>query len=90
MVTHDLGVPRALGGRLAVLDDRVLVVDYKTNRPAPAAVADVPVPYLRQMAVYRALLSRIWPGRPVEAALLWTDGPRLMALPTGLLDRWSP
>ena len=76
--------------RLAVLDDRVLVVDYKTNRPAPAAVADVPVPYLRQMAVYRALLSRIWPGRPVEAALLWTDGPRLMALPTGLLDRWSP
>ncbi len=31
--------------RLAVGDDRVLIVDYKTNRPAPASVADAPHEY---------------------------------------------
>ena len=43
-----------------------------------------------QMAAYRAVLREIYPDRPVSAALLWTDGPRLMALPGALLDRWAP
>ena len=46
--------------------------------------------YLRQMAAYRRLLRDIWPGRPVEAALLWTDGARLMPLPDSLLDAHNP
>jgi ATP-dependent helicase/nuclease subunit A len=32
------------------------------------------------MAAYCALLQAIYPQRPVRAALLWTEGPRLMAL----------
>ena len=42
--------------RLAVLPDRVLVADFKTNRRPPGAVEDTPVLYLRQMAAYRAVL----------------------------------
>jgi ATP-dependent helicase/nuclease subunit A len=38
------------------------------------------------MAVYRGLLAQLYPDRPVRCALLWTDGPFLMELPTDRLD----
>jgi ATP-dependent helicase/nuclease subunit A len=76
--------------RLLITDDTVTVVDYKTNRPPPATEDDVAPVYLRQMAAYRALLRGIYPGRPVRSLLLWTDGPRLMALSDGLLDAHAP
>jgi ATP-dependent helicase/nuclease subunit A len=66
--------------RLAVGSDEVLVIDYKTDRLAPATVAEVPLAYRRQMAAYRALLRQIYPGREVRCALLWTAEPRLMIL----------
>lgn len=72
--------------RLVVTPERVLVVDYKTNRPAPDRIEDADPAYVAQMAVYVAVLKRLYPDRPVEAALVWTDGPRLMAVPQGLMD----
>ncbi|HIJ39253.1 MAG TPA: double-strand break repair helicase AddA, partial [Rhodospirillaceae bacterium] len=72
--------------RLLVKDDEVLVVDYKTDRPAPRGLDGVPRGYLRQMAAYRALLACIYPGRTVRCALLWTDLPLMMPLENGLLD----
>ena len=30
------------------------------------------------MAVYAAVLAEVFPGRRIEAALVWTDGPKLM------------
>ena len=76
--------------RLLIAPDRIAVIDYKTNRPPPLRVEDVAPLYLRQMAAYRALLRRIWPGKPVECLLLWTDGARLMALPEALLEAHNP
>ena len=70
--------------RLLVRDDEVTVIDFKTNRPPPARVEDVPGAYLRQMAAYRVLLSDIYPDRVIRCALLWTDGPNLMELPADL------
>ena len=67
--------------RLVILPDRVLVVDYKTNRPPPRDIADVPIIYRRQMACYAAALSRLYPQRRIEAALLWTAIPLLMPIP---------
>jgi len=64
--------------RLVVTDSAVLVVDYKTNRPAPARIEDADPAYLAQMAVYVAVLREVFPDRRVEAALVWTDGPKLM------------
>ncbi|MBX7248602.1 MAG: double-strand break repair helicase AddA [Caulobacteraceae bacterium] len=72
--------------RLVVTRERVLVVDYKTNRPAPEAVEDADPAYVTQLAAYAAVLGSVYPDRPVEAALLWTDGPRLMPLPQPVLD----
>ena len=74
--------------RLAVKEDYILVLDYKTSRPTPEEQGDVPGSYLRQMAAYRAVLRGIWPDRPVRCALLWTAGPRLMPLNDSLLDRY--
>jgi ATP-dependent helicase/nuclease subunit A len=72
--------------RLTVTDREVLIADYKTNRPAPATLGDVPRAYRRQLALYRALLQRIYPGRSVRAALVWTDNATLMELPQEALD----
>jgi ATP-dependent helicase/nuclease subunit A len=76
--------------RLLVAADRVLVVDYKTSRPAPATEAGVAGVYLRQMAAYRAILARVYPDRRIDCALLWTDGPRLMLLSPAILSRCAP
>jgi ATP-dependent helicase/nuclease subunit A len=76
--------------RLARDGDSVLIVDYKTNRPPPTRVEDVAPAYLRQLATYRTLVQRIYPDRPVRAALLWTDAPRMMAIPDALLSDLAP
>jgi ATP-dependent helicase/nuclease subunit A len=73
--------------RLAVSDDEVLIVDFKTNRPPPAREADVAPVYLAQMALYRMAAARIFPRRRIACALVWTDGPSLMRLGDNVLDR---
>ncbi len=73
--------------RLLVEPDRVLVIDFKTNRPSPDVVEDVDPAYVLQMAVYWAVLREIFPNRAIEAALVWTDGPKLMPIPENLLNR---
>jgi ATP-dependent helicase/nuclease subunit A len=67
--------------RLLITDTEISIVDYKTNRPPPTRAEDVPVLYRNQMNAYAAILARIYPGRTISCALLWTDGPRLMKLP---------
>jgi ATP-dependent helicase/nuclease subunit A len=67
--------------RLLVEQDRVLVVDFKTARRPPDSLAQVPRAILRQMAAYCAALEKVWPGRAIEAALLYTAVPRLIAIP---------
>jgi ATP-dependent helicase/nuclease subunit A len=72
--------------RLVVTDHEILIVDFKTHRPAPTDDTDVPSIYLRQMAAYRGAIQQIYPGKPVRCALLWTDGPRLMPLADQAMD----
>lgn len=73
--------------RMVVTPNRVLVVDFKTNRPAPDRIEDADRAYVVQMAVYVAVLRALYPGRAVEAALVWTDGPKLMPVPEFLIDQ---
>ncbi|MCA6223722.1 MAG: double-strand break repair helicase AddA [Phenylobacterium sp.] len=71
--------------RLVVRPDEVLFADFKTNRPAPASIEAADPAYLRQLAMYWAVLSELYPDRPVRAALVWTDGPLLTPAPEALL-----
>lgn len=72
--------------RLAVTDGAVLIIDYKTNRPVPETLADAPHEYVMQLALYRHVLKRLYPGKSVSAAILWTDRPSLMEIPSEALD----
>lgn len=72
--------------RLAVLEGRVLVVDFKTNRPPPARIENASPAYIAQLAAYRALLQEIYPHHQIDCALLWTYEARLMRAPAEMLD----
>ena len=76
--------------RLAVMTNRVAIVDYKSNRQPPESADAVAPVYLRQMAAYRHVVQESWPDREIETHLLWTDAPRLMTLPPELLESFAP
>ncbi|WP_156678792.1 double-strand break repair helicase AddA [Sphingomonas profundi] len=76
--------------RLLVTADRVRVIDFKTGRRVPAGLAAVPGHHVEQMAAYVAALEQVFPGRAVEAALLYTAGPILIDLPAALLGSHKP
>lgn len=71
--------------RLLVTEEKVLIVDIKTDRPPPADASGIEEAYLRQMAAYRSVLQTAWPDRQIECAIVWTDGPRRMALTDEML-----
>jgi ATP-dependent helicase/nuclease subunit A len=76
--------------RLVVGDKTIRLVDFKTSRRPPAALDEVPVAVLRQMAAYAAALEATFPGRAVEAALLYTAAPCLIAIPAERLAMHKP
>jgi ATP-dependent helicase/nuclease subunit A len=67
--------------RLCVSPDLVRVIDFKTGRGVPAGIAEVPLAHRVQMEAYAEALKVIFPGRRIEASLLYTAGPRLITLP---------
>jgi ATP-dependent helicase/nuclease subunit A len=73
--------------RLAVTDDSVLMADYKTNRPAPRSLDEVPAAYVSQLALYRAAFGQLYPSKPVRAVIVWTDVPDLMEVSVAAFDR---
>jgi ATP-dependent helicase/nuclease subunit A len=75
--------------RLVVTPNAVLIADYKTNHAPPGNLDDAKTAhpnYLLQLALYRALLQTVFPGRSVRAALVWTETPDLMEIPGHALD----
>jgi ATP-dependent helicase/nuclease subunit A len=72
--------------RLVVTPDAVLIVDYKTNHTPPRRAADAPKTYIRQLALYRAVLAKLYPDRPIRAALLWTELTEMIELSASALD----
>jgi ATP-dependent helicase/nuclease subunit A len=73
--------------RLVVTDAAVLIADYKTNRPAPQRIDEVPRAYVRQLALYRAVLGMLYPERTVRAAVIWTETLDLMEISAALMDQ---
>ena len=88
-LANDEGETYAVSGqidRLVTHGDEVLIVDYKTNVDPPETVEAVPADYIAQLAVYRLLVSRLFPDCRVRAVLLWTQTPCLMEIPRDVLD----
>ena len=83
------GRPALVSGqidRLVVTESEVLIVDFKTNHAPPSQPAEAPRGYVRQLALYRAVLARLYPQQPVRAALLWTEIPELMEISAPALE----
>lgn len=76
--------------RLLVTRDKVMVVDFKTGKRVPNNAASAPPHHKAQMAAYVSVLRGIFPGRSVEAALLYTSGPHLLPLSEADLAPYKP
>ena len=59
--------------RLVVNATEVLIADFKTNETPPESAARIPGGYLRQMALYAAVMGQLYPDKQVRAALIWTE-----------------
>ncbi|MDD3021281.1 MAG: double-strand break repair helicase AddA [Alphaproteobacteria bacterium] len=82
-LTGEIEPGRILSGqidRLVVEKDRILIVDFKTNRPSPKSEADIPQEYKDQLRAYKHAISMVYPGKPIHCALLWTDRALLMPI----------
>lgn len=66
--------------RLVINDDSVIIVDYKTNRPAASSPEEVPPLYIKQLATYKRLLEKIYPHKNIETYILWTNTCNMMKL----------
>src|SRR3569623_2011770 len=72
--------------RLVITPDEIMIVDYKPC-PAPvAASAQTPPHFVRQLARFRAVVAKLYPGRTVRGALLWTQEARMGEVPSATLD----
>ena len=83
------GRPALVSGqidRLVVTDNEVLIVDFKTNHAPPSRPDEAPRGYVRQLALYRAVLGKLYPQRVVRAALLWTETAELMEISAPALE----
>ena len=72
--------------RLVVTESEVLIVDFKTNHAPPSRPDEAPRGYVRQLALYRAVLGKLYPQRLVRAALLWTETAELMEISAPALE----
>ena len=66
--------------RLVISKDKIIIVDFKTNRPAAVSLDMVPASYLNQLNVYKQLLEKIYPAKNVETYILWTNTANLMRI----------
>jgi len=76
-----MGDGRMISGqidRLVIGHNKILIVDFKTNRPSPRDQNDIPEAYKNQLRAYKTALSRIFPDKEIVCGLLWTDQPLLM------------
>ncbi len=88
-IARNGAIPIGVSGqvdRLVVTRDSVLIADYKTDRTVPRQATEIPQSYVTQLALYRSVLSRIYPNRTIRAALLFTAGPHLIDVPDAAMD----
>lgn len=55
--------------RLIILPDKIKIVDFKTNR----RIEEIPPSYVNQLKIYAELIGLIYPNKPVETYILWTN-----------------
>lgn len=56
--------------RLAIVDNKVYIVDYKNTNKLPS---NIPQKYMKQLELYKEVLSKIYTDKTIECYILWTS-----------------
>jgi len=72
--------------RLIVMQNKIHVLDYKSNQSVPTTPQNAPAEYITQLALYREMVRQIYPEKHVECSLLWTQTPEIMQIRDEMLD----
>ena len=64
--------------RLIIEDDKILIIDYKSDANPPTDSQKIPQHYREQLRRYRDKMQALYPDVPCEGYLLWTSTARLM------------
>ena len=71
--------------RLAETEEAIWIADYKTGEAKVEAKVET-TSHIVQLALYRAALALLYPGKAVRCFLVWTSGPEVEEIPAGKLD----
>lgn len=75
---------------LVFLEDRILIVDYKSNLEVPNGPQQIQVEYLKQLGLYRKIIADLYPNINVVCYLLWcAKTTQLMEVPRDLLREFT-
>jgi ATP-dependent helicase/nuclease subunit A len=72
--------------RMAVSETAVEIVDFKTNRAPPASAEAIPFEHRAQLAIYRAILAPLYPGREIRCGLIYTEAAKTYWLEAGVME----
>ncbi|MDR2007824.1 MAG: double-strand break repair helicase AddA [Alphaproteobacteria bacterium] len=73
----EAGCEQMVSGRidkLIVLENEVIIIDYKYSQ----AKKIIPIPYQRQINLYKSLLANIYPTHKIKGFILFTQTPALI------------
>ncbi|MEN3929806.1 double-strand break repair helicase AddA [Microvirga sp. W0021] len=61
--------------RFVVLENQVLIADFKSSFRPPEHSQPVPQEYVAQLALYADLLTELYPQHTIKTFVIWTNGP---------------
>ena len=72
--------------RMTVERERVVIADFKTDRRPPETLDDISESYLTQLAIYRAILAPLYPGKEIDCVLIYTGSAQAFTIPHERLE----
>ena len=67
--------------RLVIMNNELLIIDYKTDAIIPKKINDIDSSYLMQMSIYYFAMKEIYPLKKLRCSFLWTKNPSIMNIP---------
>ena len=72
--------------RLIIEENKVQIIDFKTNSTVPENVNQIPTGILKQMSAYKQAVMQIFPDKEISCFILWTASKKLDFLKSDLLE----
>ncbi len=73
--------------RIIINNDRVWIIDFKTDENIAKNITQLAKPYMVQMALYAAVGRRLFANKKINIAILWTKDETLLEIPENILEK---